>query len=102
MGESISSERRYTRSVLPAALTRGLREALRGDASGGLRSLAIVAGFTAVMIGFLVGHLTLLIRTTGVHRTRPARTTVTNEELAVGYGGHQEDAPLASSGADGP
>jgi glycosyltransferase involved in cell wall biosynthesis len=103
MGESISSEREYTRRVLPTALTRGLREALRGDVSGGLRSLAIAAGFTAVMIGFLVGHLTLLIRTTGVRRARPTRITVTNEELAVGYGGHQQaDAPLASSGADGP
>ena len=89
------------------ALAQGLREALSGDASGGLRSLAIVAGFTAVMIGFLAATLARLIPATTVRRTRPARVTmasaVIDAELAAPYPGRpQEDAPLAPSGADGP
>jgi glycosyltransferase involved in cell wall biosynthesis len=59
MSESTAAERRYTKRVLPAALARGLREASQGDASGGLRSFAIIAGFTVVMIGFVVGHVVL-------------------------------------------
>jgi glucosyl-dolichyl phosphate glucuronosyltransferase len=36
MSESISTEPRYTRHVLPAALVRGLRETSRGKVPGGL------------------------------------------------------------------
>jgi GT2 family glycosyltransferase len=59
--ESISAERGYTRHVLPAGLARGLREAARGDLSGGLRSFAIVTGFIVVMIGFLIGHAVVTV-----------------------------------------
>jgi GT2 family glycosyltransferase len=62
IGNSISTERRYTRHVLPAALVRGLRETSRGDASGWMRSFAIIAGFTAVIVGFVIGHIALLFR----------------------------------------
>ena len=68
VGKSISTERRYTRRVLPAALARGMREASRGDAWGGLRSVAILAGFSIVMIGFTVGHAVLLIRESDILR----------------------------------
>jgi hypothetical protein len=75
MDASISTERQYTRHVLPAALARGFREASQGDASGGLRSFAIVGGFTVVTIGFLAGHIALLIRATGVRRRGSASAT---------------------------
>ena len=62
MGKSISAERYYTRRVLPTALARGMGETCRGNPSGGLRSVAILAGFFMVITGFVVGHATLLIR----------------------------------------
>lgn len=68
MGQSISAERRYTRRVLPAAVVRGLREASRGDVSGGLRSVMIAGGFTVVMIGFVAGYVALLIRAASFRR----------------------------------
>lgn len=83
MGESTSAERHYTRRVLPAALTRGLREVSRGDTSGSLRSFAIVAGFTVVMIGFIAAHVTLLVRATGVRRRRSAMITSNSEEFIL-------------------
>ena len=101
MTKSISSERLYTRRVLPAAVIRGLKEAVRGHVSGGLRSLAIVAGFTVVMIGFLVGHLVLLTETTGIRRGHSAPTAA-GEELTAGHAEHQQaETTLAASGADG-
>jgi hypothetical protein len=54
--ESTSAERDYTRHVLPGGLARGLRETVRGDVSGGLRSLAIAAGFSLTAAGFLTGR----------------------------------------------
>lgn len=62
VGKSTSTEQRYTRRVLPAGVLRGVADVFRGDLSGGLRSLAIVAGFTMVLAGFLAGQLALLIR----------------------------------------
>jgi glycosyltransferase involved in cell wall biosynthesis len=102
MTKSISSERLYTRRVLPAAVIRGLKEAVRGKASGGLRSLAIVAGFTVVMIGFLVGHLVLLTETTSIRLGSSAPNTAGREEPTTGQAEHQQaETPLAPSGADG-
>ena len=102
MTESISSERLYTRRVLPAAVMRGLKEGARGKGSGGLRSLAIVAGFIVVMIGFLVGHLVLLTETAGARLRRSASITAAREELTTGHAGPQQpETPLAPSGADG-
>jgi glycosyltransferase involved in cell wall biosynthesis len=80
MGESISSERRYTSRVLPAALARGLREAARGDASAVLRSFAIIGGLAVAMIGFLVGHATMLIQAKGARHPRAATVTATSED----------------------
>jgi glucosyl-dolichyl phosphate glucuronosyltransferase len=54
--ESTSAERHYTRRILPEGMARGLREAARGDFSGGLRSLAIAAGFLFALAGFLTGR----------------------------------------------
>jgi glycosyltransferase involved in cell wall biosynthesis len=53
--ESISAERHYTRRVLPKGVARGLRDAVCGDISGGLRSAAIAAGLSFTIAGFLMG-----------------------------------------------
>ena len=50
-----STERSYTMRVLPAAVGRGLREALAGDRSGALRSAAIIGGFGTAAVGFAAG-----------------------------------------------
>ena len=56
-GQSTSAERLYTRRVLPAGVARGLRETVRGEVPGGLRSGAIVAGLSAAMAGFAAGRV---------------------------------------------
>lgn len=55
--ESTSTERHYARHVLPRGVVRGLRETVRGDISGVLRSAAIAAGFGVAAAGFAVGML---------------------------------------------
>jgi glycosyltransferase involved in cell wall biosynthesis len=56
--ESTSAERRYVRRVLPGGIARGLRETVRGDAAGVLRSAAILGGLGAAVAGFAAGRLT--------------------------------------------
>ncbi|MES4906987.1 MULTISPECIES: glycosyltransferase family 2 protein [unclassified Streptomyces] len=51
----LSTERRYTTRVLPAAIARGLRDALLGRPGGAGRAGAIVAGVAAAASGYLVG-----------------------------------------------
>jgi colanic acid/amylovoran biosynthesis protein len=51
-GQSMSAERLYTRRVLPRGAARGLRDTVRGDAWGGLRSILIVAGLGSAAAGF--------------------------------------------------
>lgn len=55
--EGLSSERRYVSVVLPRGVARGLRDLLRGDLSGPLRSAAIAIGLLASGLGFLAGNL---------------------------------------------
>jgi glycosyltransferase involved in cell wall biosynthesis len=81
--KSTSVEQRYARCVLPAALVRGLRETSRGDATGGLRSAAIVGGFTAAMIGFLAGRAALAFLTMGIQRRRSATVTADAEKFTI-------------------
>jgi len=54
--ESTSAERHYTQRVLPKGVVRGLRDTVRGDVSGGLRSIVIAAGFSFTAAGFLKGR----------------------------------------------
>jgi glucosyl-dolichyl phosphate glucuronosyltransferase len=56
-GESTSTERHYATHVLPRGVARGLRDALRGDGSGALRSAAITVGLGVTAAGFIVGLL---------------------------------------------
>ena len=69
--------------MLPAALARGLRETSRGDATGGLRSAAIVGGFTAAMIGFLAGRAALAILAMGIQHRRSATVTAGIEKITI-------------------
>jgi glycosyltransferase involved in cell wall biosynthesis len=55
--EGLSSERRYVSVVLPRGVARGLRDLLRGDLSGPLRSAAIAIGLLTSGLGFLAGNL---------------------------------------------
>jgi glycosyltransferase involved in cell wall biosynthesis len=57
-GTSTSEERGYTLHVLPKAMSRGLREAVRGDGAGMLRNAAILVGLGAAAAGFAVGGVT--------------------------------------------
>jgi GT2 family glycosyltransferase len=64
-GDGLSAERSYATQTLPAAVARGLTDALRGDRSGLGRAGAVCAGLAATAAGYAVGTL----------RQRLARTT---------------------------
>lgn len=70
--EATSAERQYARHLLPSGIARGLRDVTRGDISGGLRSVAIGAGFSFAMAGFLAGRVTGIAQGDGLARARPA------------------------------
>jgi glycosyltransferase involved in cell wall biosynthesis len=53
----LSSERRQLAVVLPRGLRRELRRFFTGDASAGLRMVAILIGMTSAAMGFLTGVL---------------------------------------------
>jgi len=112
ISKSTSAELKYTRHVLPAALTRGLREAYHGDGAGISRNLAIVAGFSTVMIGYLASHIALTFRITRVRRHHLEMVTekVTDERRTLNdearqtdpKGGHRVDTSPVSYGAQRP
>ena len=74
--ESTSAERQYMRRVLPRGMTRGLRDAVRGDACGALRTVAIAAGLPVAAAGFLAGRLSGLAYRPDPERPRPLRILV--------------------------
>ncbi len=55
--ESTSDERHYIRRVLPEGIVRELQDTVRGDISGALRSIAIGAGLSLAVVGFLMGRV---------------------------------------------
>jgi hypothetical protein len=55
--ESISTERAYTRDILPAGVACGLRDSMRGEISGVARSSAIIVGLSSATTGFLADRL---------------------------------------------
>lgn len=57
-GQGLASERDYVRRVLPAAVLRELRRAVRGDGSGLIAVFLIVAGVFAAGVGFVQARLT--------------------------------------------
>jgi GT2 family glycosyltransferase len=71
-GQSTSQERHYSRRVLPEGVARGMRETVRGDTSGGLRSLAIMAGFSAAAAGFVASRAAGMARPAGPPPARAA------------------------------
>jgi GT2 family glycosyltransferase len=52
---ALHTERVYTLHTLPRGLVRGLRDTLRGDASGLLRAGAIAIGLATTIAGYVVG-----------------------------------------------
>jgi glycosyltransferase involved in cell wall biosynthesis len=58
--DGLGSEFRHLFVVIPRGILRGLRDGLRGDRSGPLRSAAILLGVLATGFGFLAGNLTRL------------------------------------------
>ena len=69
-GRSTSAERLYTRRVLPAGVARGLRDTVRGDVSGGLRSVAIAAGLSSAMAGFAAGRVAGMLHRADLSRVQ--------------------------------
>lgn len=55
--DGLSSERSYTLKTLPSGVLRGLADTLRGDATGLLRSAAILSGLAITTAGYLRGRL---------------------------------------------
>lgn len=53
--DGLSSERTYVTRTLPRAFLRGLADACSGDASGLLRSGAVLAGVLLAIVGYLRG-----------------------------------------------
>lgn len=74
--ESTSAERMYARRVLPRGVARGLRDTVRGDMSGALRSIAIAAGFSFAAAGFLAGRAVGVTRRPEPPQTRAPRILV--------------------------
>jgi glycosyltransferase involved in cell wall biosynthesis len=70
-GASTSRERGYAVRVLPRAISRGLRDATRGDGAGLARGAAIVAGLGVAAAGFAVGASALLTRRMPARRAHP-------------------------------
>ena len=72
-GQSMSAERLYTRRVLPAGVARGLRDTVRGDVSGGLRSVAIAAGLSSAMAGFAIGRVAGMLHRADLPQVRAGK-----------------------------
>ena len=61
--DGLSSERAYTRKILPEGILRGVRDALFArDLSGLGRAGTILAGFLCTALGFLAGKLSLFLQ----------------------------------------
>lgn len=78
--ESTSAEWLYTHRVLPEGIVRGLRDIVRGDVSGGMRSIAIVAGFSFTVAGFLTGRAAEAVHHAGQLRMRLTSRNVKVQE----------------------
>jgi GT2 family glycosyltransferase len=78
--ESTSAEWLYTHRVLPEGIVRGLRDIVRGDVSGGMRNIAIAAGFSFAVAGFLTGRVAEAIHHAGQLRARLTSKSVKVQE----------------------
>jgi cellulose synthase/poly-beta-1,6-N-acetylglucosamine synthase-like glycosyltransferase len=67
---ALSSERAYTRSVLPRGIARGVWDAMRGDLSGLLRAGAIVVGLGITSTAYMKGRFLTLARSARWMRRR--------------------------------
>jgi polysaccharide pyruvyl transferase WcaK-like protein/GT2 family glycosyltransferase len=98
---STSAERLYTRRVLPRGIARGLRDTVRGDPSGGLRSIAITAGFGFAAAGFAAGRAAFAAdRAAGMIRRAAARPARARPGQASGTGARTPRILIDQSGYD--
>jgi O-antigen biosynthesis protein len=74
-GAALASERAYSTRTLPAAVARGVRDALRGQGSGLGRAAAVLAGLALTTAGYLAG------------RIEAARPVATSADLERGQAG---------------
>jgi glycosyltransferase involved in cell wall biosynthesis len=78
--ESTSTEWLYTHRVLPEGIARGLRDTVRGDVSGGMRSIVIAVGFSLTVAGFLSGRMAETVRRAYPPNARLASRSVKAQE----------------------
>ena len=57
--DGLSTERAYLVRTLPAGFLRGIRDGLRGDASGLIRAAGIVSGLALTVAGYIAGRVRL-------------------------------------------
>ncbi|HEY4276756.1 MAG TPA: glycosyltransferase [Conexibacter sp.] len=109
--DGLATERAYVQRTLPAGALRGVGDAVRGDASGIVRSAAIVAGLTATTLGYAFASLRLSVAERSAGRSlvnesvaeRAARRSVVNESVAERSAGRSvvnESVDQAGVGAE--
>ena len=81
--DGLSAERRYTTSILPRGVARGLIDFVCGRPSGLARAAAIISGLAQTTAGYLLGTLAL--------RSRRRRSSSHPEHAGLA-GGHDECA----------
>lgn len=102
--DGLSSERQYVARTLPAAVVRGLGDAVRGDVRGLARAGATVLGLAATTVAYLRGRAALP-RRPGVPRGDRLRLLMVTPRYAPEVGGverHVEEVArrLAAVGCD--
>jgi GT2 family glycosyltransferase len=78
VADSTSVERMYTRRILPRGFIRGFLEMVRGEVSGVSRSLAIAAGISVAIAGYLGGRTAAVADTLREGRPHNRHTGIPN------------------------
>jgi colanic acid/amylovoran biosynthesis protein len=86
---STSAERLYARRVLPLGVAQGLRDTIRGDLSGGMRSIAITAGLGSAVTGFAAGRVrSAADRAAAIVRRPAARPARSGPRILIDQSGY--------------
>jgi hypothetical protein len=64
-GGSLATERAYALRTLPAGVVRGIRDTVRGDAAGLVRSAMIIFGLATTVAGFAAAQVSLALERRG-------------------------------------
>jgi glycosyltransferase involved in cell wall biosynthesis len=71
-GAGLASERGYATRTLPAGVLDGVRDAMRGNAAGLLRAVAIITGLAVTTAGYVIGSMSARFDWTSSPVSRPA------------------------------